>query len=375
MLSSTNSSLRNVLQDTRLRKVLAVLLCISATLSLAVVPAAQDVLDVPAKQSPLALRTPITGIATKGNNALAVGPRGTVLLSQDAGQHWKQVTVPVSADLTTVRFAGGNTAWAIGHDAVVLRSDDGGESWVVVLDGRKLFTRLEQHYSRLTDDGNKDAERILGELDRAAAQSATPGVLSYPFLDIWMGEGGEGFLAGAFGVLLRTGDGGKTWEPWIERTDNNSRMHLYALEQGPEGVLYLAGEQGLVMRYDREMTRFTAIEMPYNGTFFGLKAAGANLIAYGLRGNAFVSADGARTWKPLALGSEASVVSTLADSTGRLIFVTQAGEVLVSKDDGKHVTELSITPGGEVLSAAMVAPEWLALGRPNGVSVVRLPSP
>ena len=358
----------------RFGMLLAAALCGVATLCMAVAPVLQDVLDVPAKMSPLSLKSPMLGIAAAGDKVVAVGLRGTVLRSTDAGASWKQVAMPVSTDLTSVRFTGGDTAWAIGHDAAVLRSDNAGQTWVTVLDGRSLFALMTQHYRKLADSGNEEATRIVAEVEGAVAMSATPGVLPYAFFDIWIGADGEGFLAGAFGFLLHTSDAGKTWEPWLERAENDRRMHLYALEQSADGELYLAGEQGLVRRYDRKAGRFVTVETPYNGTFFGLKSAPAGLVAYGLRGNAFLSADGAQSWAPIALGSDATVVATLAPKAGQLVFVTRTGQVLLSQDGGKSVADQGIPRGGDVLAATMIGNDQLALARINGVQVVRLTS-
>jgi len=332
-----------------------------------------DVLDVPALISPQALRGPISGIASQNRRAVAVGPRGIILLSRDGGFNWVQLTAPVSADLTTVRFGAGNTLWILGHDALVLRSDDDGETWSRVMDGRTLFELLSRHYGAMADAGNEEARRVLQDIEMAVKQSATPGVLAYPFLDIGVNERGEGFLVGAFGLLLRTTDDGRTWEPWIERADNGRRMHLYAIEASPDGGWFLAGEQGLVRRLDRDTARFKTVEMPYQGTYFGITAGNSKLIAYGLRGNAFISRDGATNWSSLAIGSDASLVAAFDLGAGRLVFVTQTGQVLLSDDDGASVTAFEGPRRGEVFTAAMSGSEDLLLGRVNGVDRIRLP--
>lgn len=334
---------------------------------------AADVLDLPAAPSALALKRPLSGIAAQGSNALAVGVRGTILVSADAGKSWKQASVSVSADLTTVRFTAPGVAWALGHDGVVLRSSDSGRTWTRVLDGRSLAALMKKHYGPLAASGNAGATEVLAELDRAMRQSATPGVLPYPFLDIRIGLDGEGFLAGAFGLLLRTMDAGKTWEPMLEKAANDRRMHLYALEQGADGAVYLAGEQGLLARYDRAAGRFAALTSPYAGTFFGLKANGSVLVAYGLRGNAFLSEDNAATWKPLALGGAATVVAAVPAGPGQFAFVTQAGQVVLPGSDGKMV-RAATGARGEVFDAALSAPGQLLLAGIGGVTLQPMPS-
>lgn len=336
-----------------------------------------DVLDVPSAVSPAALKRPMSGIAVQGGSVIAVGTRGTILVSPDSGATWKQVAAPVSADLTTVRFTGPNQAWALGHDGVVLRSADSGLTWTRVLDGRSLLALLTKHYRALLASGNPDAAAVLDEVTGAAEQSATPGVLSYPFLDIRIGAEGTGFLAGAFGFLLRTLDGGKSWEPWIERAANDRRMHLYALEQGSDGTFYLAGEQGLVRRYDAAAGAFVTLETPYTGTFFGLASSEAGLVAFGLRGNAYISADKGASWKQMALGTQATVVQALACAPGELAFVTQSGQALLSRDlsrdAGASVIDARLARAGEVFGAALAGPGQLALAGAGGARIARIP--
>lgn len=372
MNSFSLSSSRPARHGAVLRAALATILA-AAALAAAAGNTVHDVLDIPATVSPAALKRPMSGIAVQGGSIIAVGTRGTIVVSRDAGATWRQVAAPVSADLTTVRFSAPGQAWALGHDGVVLRSADSGLTWTRVLDGRSLLALLTKHYRALQAAGHPDAAAVLDEVTDAAAQSATPGVISYPFLDIRIGADGTGFLAGAFGFLLHTRDGGKSWEPWLERATNDRRMHLYALEQDGDGTFYLAGEQGLVRRHDAAAGRFVTLETPYAGTYFGLTSSEAGMVAFGLRGNAFLSADKGASWKPLALGSQATVVQALACAPGELALVTQAGQVLLSRDGGASVTDTRLARAGEVFGAALAGPGQLALAGIGGVRIARIP--
>ncbi len=64
-----------------------------------------DVLDLPARVSALAVNSPLSGMARAGDRLVAVGQRGHILYSDDAGKHWQQAAVPVSADLNAVSFS------------------------------------------------------------------------------------------------------------------------------------------------------------------------------------------------------------------------------------------------------------------------------
>ncbi len=63
-----------------------------------------DVLDLPARSSPLAEHAPLNDVSRAGDSLVAVGQRGHILYCDDAGTHWQQARVPVSSDLTALYF-------------------------------------------------------------------------------------------------------------------------------------------------------------------------------------------------------------------------------------------------------------------------------
>ena len=118
---------------------------IAATVSMMAMAASdssmRDVLDTPAAKSPLAVRALVNGLAIAGTRIVAVGQRGHVLLSDDAGKSWQQAEVPVSSDLVAVSFPSASTGWAVGHDGVVLHSTNAGGRWTRQLDGHSRRQR------------------------------------------------------------------------------------------------------------------------------------------------------------------------------------------------------------------------------------------
>ena len=107
-----------------------------------------DVLDVPAMMSPLSSKGLLQSVAPAGNRLVAVGQRGTIVVSSDGGMTWKQSPVPVSSDLTSVFFVDDNQGWAVGHDGIILHTGDGGDKWDVQLNGLTandvLLTAMER---------------------------------------------------------------------------------------------------------------------------------------------------------------------------------------------------------------------------------------
>lgn len=286
-------------------------------------------LEVPAQvHTQFAQANRLTAIAKAGNNLVAAGPRGHILVSENGGQSWNQVPAPVSSDLVAVRFLNATDGWAVGHDGIVLHSADAGKTWVKQFDGKQAVAAAEAYFKRAVAAGDEQAQKAEEFVKRFVEEGADK-----PFLDVLFLNKKEGFVVGAFNTAFRTRDGGKTWEPLFWRIDNPSSYHIYALGTHA-GELYAAGERGLLLRWNREQERFVALASPYQGSFFGLLDTGKELIAYGLRGNVYATSDGAVTWRKIATPAPDSVVSATNLADGRYALVTIGGRILLNKQDG-----------------------------------------
>lgn len=346
----------------------------STALAIAAVPAAKriswpDPLDVATAPSDYARKGVVSGIARQGERLIAVGPRGLILVSTDAAVTWKQVPSPVATDLVSVKFQDANTAWAVGHDAVALRTLDGGATWQKVLDGRSVLTLLRETYTKRLKAGDTAADALLAETDRSMAQSASPDALPSPFLDVWFANASEGYLVGAFGLVLQTLDGGKQWAPIVDQLDNDRRFHLYAVT-GNDTQRFIAGEQGLLLQFDAVSKRFVKVETPYAGTYFGIDLRGQTLLVHGLRGNAYVRPSPAQGWIKIDTGTEAHIVSAIHLADDQLVLVSQSGQLLQVSSDFRSSKVLKNPSTGEVLGAVSSGPKSIALARLSGVGTI-----
>ena len=328
--------------------VLGVAATVSVMAAVASDSSPRDVLDTPAIKSPLAQRTLVNGLASAGTRIVAVGQRGHVLLSDDSGKSWRQADVPVSSDLVAVSFPSTNTGWAVGHDGVVLRTTDGGLTWTRQLDGHRAGQIFVDYYTREAGVGDPKRTALLEEAKRIAAQGA-----ENPFLDVWFENETTGFVVGAFGLILRTTDGGATWEPWLHLLDNPKAFHLYSI-RGVAGDVYITGEQGLVLKLDRANGRFRGLDLPYKGTLFGVIGNSRAVVVFGLRGTVLRSLDSGHSWQPVNTGLQVGLTAATIASEGRILIVSQAGHVLVSRDDGASFKTAQIerpVPAAAVIGA------------------------
>ncbi|MCO6059085.1 YCF48-related protein [Pseudomonas sp. MOB-449] len=309
-----------------------------------------DVLDLPAQRSELAVRSPLLDLAQAGQRLVAVGQRGHILYSDDQGSSWVQASVPVSSDLNAVQFPTASEGWAVGHDGVVLHSRDGGASWEKQLDGRQLGRLMQDYYK-----ARPDAAQWVEEGKRIEAEGADK-----PFLDLWFSDARNGFVVGAFNLIFRTRDGGQSWEPWADRVDNPSGYHLNAIAADGEHI-FIAGEQGLLLRLDNGGERFQALTSPYQGSYFGVSAQPGLVLAFGLRGHAYRSTDNGASWTQVKTGLNSSITASARDARGHLYLFGQTGQVLASDDAGNRFQPLDIGQPVPVYGALVSADNGLLL--------------
>ena len=317
------------------RLVAAVFTCLAAHAASAAPNEFRDPLDVPARASKNAVRGMLSDVVRVAEGRyVAVGRRGLILVSQDGGVSWEQASVPVSTDLLSASFPDDKDGWAVGHGGVVLHTSDGGRNWERQLDGRALPDLMIHQYQQAAHGGDENAQRNLEEAERFKADG--PG---RPLLAVRFTDARHGMAVGAYNLAIRTDDGGRTWRPISDQLDNPRGMHLYGLAQ-INGELWIAGEQGTLLREDAKSRRFLQVKTPYPGSFFGITGKPGHLFVYGLRGNALRSSDGGASWKALQTGTQSNLTAGTVLADGRLVLSAMSGEVLVSSDDGDSFARL-----------------------------------
>ncbi|MCP1603101.1 Uncharacterized protein SAMN05216577_11351 [Pseudomonas citronellolis] len=277
----------------------------------------------------------ILALQDTGRRLVAVGERGLILLSEDGGRHWRQARVPVSVTLTAVRFPTPEQGWAVGHFGTVLHSDDGGLSWSVQLRGGQA-AQLVLDEAQARDGADSQSSAVSN------AQRLVEDGPDKPFLDLHFADEKHGFVIGAYNLILRTDDGGRSWQSLSTRLDNPGSRHLYAIA-GAGAYLYIVGEEGRVFRSADHGASFTRLNTPYQGSYFTVSAHGDSLVVAGLRGNAFRSDDHGQSWSRLALPQPVSVVASQLQRDGSVLLLDQAGQLWQGGSSGTRLEPLART--------------------------------
>lgn len=319
-------------------------------------------LELPAVDSSLAAHSPLYAVARAGTRLVAVGQRGHIVFSDDDGASWKQARVPVSTDLVAVSFPTASHGWAVGHGGVVLHSSDGGSSWVKQLDGRQGAALAIRHFEG-PGSGDAVAAELLAREKRLVNDGGTQ-----PLLSVHFESERTGYVVGTFNRIFRTDDGGKTWVPLMAQVDNPDELHFNAVV-GSGGRLYLVGERGMVWALD-EAGRFVARQTPYEGSLFGLVVDGPEaIIAFGMRGSVFRSADAGRSWERISLGTTVGITGGVVTPGGEIVLVTQGGTIAHSRDTGKTFSFVKPAMPMAYYGAALLTPGSVALVGAGGARI------
>lgn len=217
----------------------------------------------------------------------------------------------------------------VGDRGHALVSRDRGATWSQgAVPTRALLTAVHMHDAKLgwavghdevvlrTRDGGLSWERVKHDPDKER-----------PLLDVWFADDRRGLAVGAYGTIFTTADGGDTWEP--RQVNGDDDFHLNSIVPGKDGALYLAAEAGRLYRSDDGGATWQALPSPYEGSFFGLlPASDGTLFTFGLRGNMYRSADRGQTWQRIETGTVATLTSAIELSPGRIVVGGLGGTLL-----------------------------------------------
>ncbi|MFZ6048540.1 WD40/YVTN/BNR-like repeat-containing protein [Pseudomonas sp. CR3202] len=338
-----------------------------------------DRLERPAPLSVSAGHRLLTDVQRVGERLVAVGESGHILLREPDGR-LQQSNVPVDLLLTAVHFVDEAHGWAVGHDGVVLHSEDGGRTWSQQLDGRTIsqlmVTWAEGEVARLeaaiaVAPGDTSLESALDNANFALddARAGAEAGSSRPLLDVWFRDTQEGWVVGAYGMIVHTRDGGQTWA-FLPGLENPDRLHLNTVLGLADGSLLVGGEGGRLYRSRDAGPHWQSSQPSGPASLYKLmQLRDGRVLAHGFGGTLLSSQDRGDSWQQVTLPVRAGLYGGVELDDGSLLLAGQGGVLLASRD-GQHFKPWSPANKAALLGVAMIDPTRLALVGGRGLHVL-----
>lgn len=287
---------------------------------------ADDPSALPSEIMPRASKSLLTDVVRTPSGFFAVGERGHVISSGD-GKQWTQVATPTRSALTSIT-AVDDKLWAAGHDGVILHSADGGKTWIA--QRRDPFMR-----SPGEDPADHDPRQGVPILDILFTDASNGIAIGAYSLMLVTSDGGTTWAPKqALAPVVQSDEPAAPMEGDIFSAedlmlDEESDPHLNAITSTGPGGLAIVGERGTVLRSDDGGQTWQKLGFPYKGSMFGVLSLGnGRLLTYGLRGNVYESTDNGASWNKVPAEGSTSLMGGAALEGGGAVLAGGNGTLL-----------------------------------------------
>jgi photosystem II stability/assembly factor-like uncharacterized protein len=226
-------------------------------------------------------RRPFFSISCLGpDKAWVTSTHARVHHTADGGATWKEMKAPGDRNLLSVAFVNDKRGIAVGDFGLLVRTEDGGETWEEV---------------QLPDD--------LKLPETANEMGVFPGdILLYGVSFV---DENTGWIAGEFGSILKTEDGGKTWTQQTSGVEGT----LFGIHFSDANHGIAVGIDSVILATEDGGANWRPVQSPFQErAYYDVRVSGSIGWIVGGQGTLLVSSDGGKEWRefptPIYFASE-----------------------------------------------------------------------
>ena len=200
------------------------------------------------------------------SNGWAVGDGGIILHTSDGGKNWLKQKSPIDRYLMAVHFINNQKGWVVGEGTSILYTEDAGKTWTIQFQDVDFILKSisfcdavngwavgEYGYIYHTRDAGRSWVQQAGYF---GFSEETGDIQGGTFLfDVLAVNPSVCWAVGIDGCILKTVDGGKTWNTLGSQMPNT---HLFAITSSSQGEIFVAGN-GLLMTCGKD-ARFEPVK-------------------------------------------------------------------------------------------------------------------
>ena len=160
-----------------------------------------------------------------------------------------------------------------------------------------------------------------------------------PLMSIARLPSGDWITVGAFGRALESKDGGQTWQVLTLPAEVEDKHLNRIVSSADQQHWLIVGERGLVIKSDDAGTTWQIEPAFYNGSFYNaMPTKEGGWLIYGMRGNIFLQATAGAPWTKSEVAAPVSFFGHAQEQDGTIVLVGQGSMLGISKDGGKSFT-------------------------------------
>ena len=332
----------------------------------------------PADRLPTIGQTPLSAASSSDSQRITVvGFDGTILVSDNAGESWKERKGVTKETLNGVSQRGdGSQIIAVGERGTILTSSNAGQSWLTRVSGTTIILHAVsqsadgQLVTAVGDNGTILSSNNTGQSWSTRVSGAT---------DILNGvsQSADGQLVtavGENGTILTSSDKGQSW---ASRASGTTNM-LFAVSQSADGQLVTAvGENGTILTSNNAGISWNMRATNVNESLFAVSqsANGRRVVAGGTSGTVVTSDNAGQSWinydsETTTFNFQSIICTTQSDDGQNSMIIGDNGTVWTSNDGGQtwmpktmsiRVSLRSISHAGDGSNVAIVGDSGIIL--------------
>ena len=185
-----------------------------------------------------------------------VGSGGQIIHTDDGGETWVPQKSGTTWNLFDVHFTSERQGWAVGMNGTLLSTVDGGEHWKLAAVSRRhpfffldavTFVTPKIGWIVGLDLRSLGADGLILRTEDGGRTWQRQESYTGNFLDdVFFISETEGWIAGKGGLVLHTTDGGQNWRP--QRTDTKTDLKAIYISSAESG--WAVGQNGTILKYE-----------------------------------------------------------------------------------------------------------------------------